>query len=60
MLCTVITLFCVGTEYPLIEEVAKQVMGWRVSKSENPNAEFDIYWHDIGIDSEKLASLKPY
>ena len=35
-------------------------MGWRVSKSENPNAEFDIFWADIGIDSERLASLKPY
>lgn len=44
----------------MIEEVAKQVMGWRVTKSDNPNSEFDIYWNDIGIDSEKLTSLKPY
>ena len=35
-------------------------MGWRVTKSENPNAEFDVYWNDIGIDSDKLQSLKPY
>ena len=35
-------------------------MGWRVSKSENPNAEFDVYWHDIAIDTEKMSSLKPY
>ena len=35
-------------------------MGWRVTKSENPNAEFDLYWNDLGIDSEKLQSLKPY
>ena len=35
-------------------------MGWRVSKSENPNAEFDIYWHDIAVDVEKMQSLKPY
>ena len=35
-------------------------MIWRVTKSENPNAEFDVYWNDIGIDSEKLQSLKPY
>ena len=51
---------CQGTEYPLIEQVAKQEMNWRVSKTENPNAEFDVYWNDIGIDSERLASLKPY
>ena len=55
----ILSLF-LGTEYPLIEEVAKQVMGWRVTKSENPNAEFDIYWNDIGIDTERLTSLKPY
>lgn len=48
------------TEYPLIEHVAKHEMGWRVTKSENPNVEFDVYWNDIGIDSEKLQSLKPY
>lgn len=35
-------------------------MGWRVTKSENPNSEFDVYWNDIGIDSDKLQSLKPY
>lgn len=35
-------------------------MAWRVTKSENPNAEFDVYWNDIGIDSERLATLKPY
>ena len=49
-----------GTEYPLIEQVAKQEMNWRVTKSENPNIEFDIYWNDIGVDSDRLASLKPY
>ena len=40
--------------------MARQDLGWRVTKNENPNAEFDIYWHDIGIDSDKLQSLKPY
>ena len=44
----------------MIEQVAKHDMGWRVTKSENEKAEFDIYWNDIGIDSERLASLKPY
>ena len=53
-------LCCSETEYPLIEQVAKQDMQWRVTKSENPNQEFDVYWNDIGIDSDKLSSLKPY
>ena len=35
-------------------------MLWRVTKSENPNQEFDVYWNDIGIDSDRLTSLKPY
>ena len=35
-------------------------MAWRVIKTENPNADFDVYWNDIGIDSDRLSSLKPY
>ena len=58
-MCVCVSLV-VETEYPLIEQVAKQDMQWRVTKSENPNQEFDIYWNDIGIDSDKLSSLKPY
>ena len=29
-------------------------MDWRVTKSENPNVEFDIYWHDIFIEAHIL------
>ena len=47
------------TDYILIEQVAKET-GWRVSKSENPNQEYDVYWSDLGIDSDRLSSLKPY
>ena len=35
-------------------------MGWRVSKNENPLSEFDVFWQDLGIDSERLSSLKLY
>lgn len=35
-------------------------MGWRIIKNDNPNSDFDIFWSDIGIDSDKLSSLKPY
>jgi len=48
------------SEYPIIEQVAREVLGWKVSKSENLNSEYDLFWQDLGIDSEKLSSLKPY
>ena len=48
------------TDYPLIEKVAKEKLIWRVTKNENPLSEFDIYWSDLGIDSERLQTLKPY
>ena len=35
-------------------------MNWRVTKSENPNQDFDVYWNDMWIDPDKLTSLKPY
>ena len=54
----IINLF--KTEYPLIEQVAKEVMNWRVTKNENPLSEFDVYWQDLGIDSDRLQTLKPY
>ena len=44
----------------MIEEVAKTVMKWRVSKREDPNAEFDIMWQDLYIDNTQLKNLKPY
>ena len=50
----------VETDYPLIEEVARDVMFWRITKQENPNSEFDVYWQDLGIESDRLSTLKPY
>ena len=44
----------------MIEEVARDVMYWRITKQENPNSEFDVYWQDLGIESERLSTLKPY
>lgn len=44
----------------MIEQVAKEDMHWRVTKNENPLSEFDVYWQDLGIESERLQTLKPY
>jgi tubulin polyglutamylase TTLL6/13 len=35
-------------------------MNWRVSKKEDPNAEFDVMWQDLWIENWQLANLKPY
>ena len=48
------------TDYPLIEKVSKEKLIWRVTKNENPLSEFDVYWSDLGIDSDRLQTLKPY
>jgi hypothetical protein len=49
------------SEYPLIDEVAVQVMGWQVSKEEDwSKGEFDLIWNDLGVESALLASLKCY
>jgi predicted ATPase len=49
------------SEYPLIDAVAKEVMGWRVSKEEDyTKGDFDLWWTDLGIDGSFLAQLKCY
>ena len=44
----------------MIEKVSKEKLIWRVTKNENPLSEFDVYWSDLGIDSDRLQTLKPY
>lgn len=49
------------SEYPLIDAVAKEVMGWRVSKEEDyTKGDFDLWWTDLGIDGSFFAQLKCY
>jgi hypothetical protein len=43
------------SEYPLIDKVAKEVMGWRISKEEDfYKGDFDLWWVDTGIDGKTL------
>lgn len=43
------------SEYPLIDQVAREVMGWRVSKEEDfSKGDFDLWWTDLGIDGQTL------
>lgn len=45
----------------MIDAVAKEVMGWRVSKEEDyTRGDFDLWWTDLGIDGSFLAQLKCY
>ena len=32
------------TDYPILEEVARDFMHWRISKQANPSSEFDLFW----------------
>jgi hypothetical protein len=49
------------TEYPLIEKVATEQMGWRISKYEDwANTQWDLLWFDLGIDSVLLTAMKAY
>ena len=48
------------SEYPLIDRIATEVMGWRVIKDEDFKQDFDLLWCDTGIDGATLAMLKPY
>ena len=48
-----------NTRYDSVKEVAKRKLKWRLSMREEPD-DFDIYWNDLGIFPERLASLKPY
>ena len=48
------------SEYPLIDQVAKE-LGWKVSKEEDMfKGDFDLWWSDIGIDAMTLQQLKIY
>ena len=45
----------------MIDEVAREVMGWRVSKQEDPSKfDYDLWWSDLGIESHFLSALKCY
>ena len=49
--CKFLTINTFKSEYPLIDEVASQLMGWKVSKEEDlTKCDFDILWNDIYID----------
>ena len=43
----------------MIKEVSKKVMGWRCTNNAE-NEEFDIFWSDLGVLSDKLTKLKNY
>lgn len=43
------------SEYPLIDKVATEVMGWRISKEEDMSkGDFDLWWSDVGVDGLTL------
>ena len=50
-----------NSDYPIIDEVARDVMGWRVVKEQEwTKSDFDLWWSDLGIDGYFLSGLKSY
>lgn len=44
-----------------MKEVAKEELGWRISKKENfTQAEWDVWFAELGVDSDMLSHMKPY
>lgn len=53
------------THYKVLKEVMENFMGWKVTyDAEDDNIpgtkEWDLFWHDISINSDMLAKLKPF
>jgi hypothetical protein len=47
-----LTLECT---YDIFTEVSKDRLNWKITKNENFNSEWDVWWADLGIDSEMLS-----
>ena len=53
---TQIVINTCGTEYALIDQVAEEAMGWKVSKDQDwTKGEWDLWWNDLGIESNFLT-----
>jgi hypothetical protein len=49
------------SEYPLIDQIAQQHMGWRVIKDPDwTKQDFDLWWSDLGIANSFLSQLRNY
>ena len=40
--------------------MAKEDLKWRITRNENFNSEWDVYFAEYGVDSEMLSQMKPY
>ena len=43
----------------MIPEVARE-LGWKVSRLESFNSDWDVWWTDQGVESDRLMIMKPY
>jgi tubulin polyglutamylase TTLL6/13 len=46
------------SKYSVISHVARKQLGWAVSRVEDDN--WDVWWSDGAVSSEKLAKMRPY
>ncbi len=43
-----------------MRDIVKQDLNWRITRNENFNSEWDLFFADLGVDSEMLSQMKPY
>jgi tubulin polyglutamylase TTLL6/13 len=57
--CRQLTANVANTKYSVVRYVLSKVLGFRLVKDDQDDS-CDIYWHDCGVDVERLMRLKPY
>jgi hypothetical protein len=46
------------TKYPIVSFVGGKLLGWQIRKSDDEN--WDVWWTDAAVSTEKLACMKPF
>jgi tubulin polyglutamylase TTLL6/13 len=57
--CRQLTANVANTKYSVVRYVLSKVLGFRLVKDDQDDS-CDVYWHDCGVDVERLMRLKPF
>lgn len=56
----VLTHAFIECSYDIVKDVAKTELNWRISRNELFTSDWDVYFAELGIDSDMLAQMKPW
>ena len=56
----VLTQAFIECSYDIVKDVAKAELNWRISRNELFTSDWDVYFAELGIDSDMLAQMKPW